>query len=639
MKQKILFGVMAVIIFGSLFVSLRPATAVNAESMWMEPEFKTVDPTPTQMTFLYDLWINTTYSITAWQVKLLFDPAVIRALDVVWGAYINPNNVSSYYSIPGTGESILLGQAATNASLYTGDGLLASVNFTFVLPGACEVKFLEAKVFDSSFVEYDLLGGCVSGKLDSNMPHPTFTWSTVDGLNPLPDHTFSDGGDDFQHYDVVSYDASASYDVQNLVWDVVDGWEPGAGYPDISEYMWDFGDGFTSNDVRLQNHVFANGSVLRLGDADIGTSLITFASNETYWDADTSGGFTAGDSICIDVSGTGWYNSTEDTTVYGATPANGTDLSGFTIYEKHEDSGATATMWDVGEEIYEDMQYMLDADYCTVSVGAATIDHIYSAYEFAGYLVNLTIMDGENSYWSTTWRYGGPHDDDTVPCWRDVAVVDFWPSLMPFEIWDNGTGADWWAWWWYDTVDYTIPRIDSYYWNYEADNIFGPGSHASDWGLDFLMTFANYGSVPEYCKTTLYALYLQDDLDTPNVTDLDTGVTMVAQYSFTIGPGSGSGWYWALAAPFMPTQNGYYLMIATIDLEGAMHDDQNPDNNYMAAPQVVSTIYTFGVMGSGDTFAKYKCDLDGSGKVDGFDWAIFSKYFGGAPNEHPPSRD
>jgi hypothetical protein len=634
MKQKILFGVMAVIIFGSLFVSLRPATALNAPAIWMEPEFKTVNPTPTQMTFLYDIEINLTagFEIVAYEIKLLFDPAVIRALDVVWGTFMSGPTTDAF-TIPGTGESILLGQTANDNTNYTGAGLLASVNFTFVLPGACEVKFLEAYVYNYTFYQFDYLTNTQSGKLNTDMPHPTFTWYTDDALNPLPDHTFSEGGDSFQHYDVVHYNASLSYDVQDLTWSGT-AWIPGGAYPDIVEYMWDFGDGYGSNDVRL---LYAPG-IVRLGDADIGTSLITFDSSETYWDADTSGGFTAADSICIDVSGTGWYNSTEDSTVYGAAPANGTALSGFTIYEKHEENVAN-TMWDAGEEVYQDMQYMLDADYCTVSVGAATIDHIYSGYEFNGYLVNLTVMDSENSYWSTTWRYGGPHDDDTVPCWRDVAVVDFWPSLMPFEIWDNGSGADWWAWWWYDTVDYTIPRIDSYYWNYEADNIFGPGSHASDWGLDFLMTFANYGSVPEYCKTTLYAIYLQEDLDAPNTTDLDTGCTMVAQYSFTIGPGSGSGWYWALAAPFMPTKNGYYLMIATIDLEGAMHDDQNPGNNYMAGPQVVSTIYTFGVMGEGSTFAKYKADLDGSGKVDGFDWAIFSANFGGAPNEHPPARD
>jgi hypothetical protein len=642
---------MAVIIFGSLFVSLRPATAINAESMWMDPEFKTVDPTPTQMTFLYDLWINTTYSITAWQAKLLFDPAVIRAIDVNWGAYINPTNVSSYYSIPGTGESILLGQAATNASLYTGPGLLASVNFTFVLPGACEVKFLEAKVFDSSFVEYDLIGGAVSGKLDSNMPHPTFTWSTDDGLNPLPDHTFSDGGDDFRHYDVVHFDASASYDVENLVWDLgTTSWIPGAGYPDIIEYLWDFGDGKTSNDVRTQVHgAYANGSVVRLGDTDIGTPLTTFLANETYIDWDDSSDFSIGDAIVQENVTDGVFNATMGDLLIHGTAYDGNATNDFTLYEKHEDSGATATFWDVGEEIYLDMQNEFGTGYCTVSIGVATMDHVYTAYEFDGYLVNLTVRDSEDSYWSTTWRYGGPHDDDTVPCWRDVAVVDFWPSLMPFEVWDNGTGADWWAWWWYDTVDYTIPRVDSYYWNYEADNIFGAGTHASDWGLDFLMTFANYGSVPEYCKTTLYALKLIEDIGTipegfpANTSILKTGVTMVAQYSFTIGAGSGSGWYWALAAPFLPAENGYYLMIATIDLEGAMHDDQNPGNNYMAGPQVVSTIYNFGsIYGTDfmpwDTFARYKCDLDGSGKVDGFDWAIFSKHFGGNPTLAPPPR-
>jgi hypothetical protein len=523
MKQKILFGALAVIIFGSLFVGLKLATALNAESMWLDPEFKTINPTPTQMTFLYDLRINTTYAITAWEAKLLFDPAVIRALDVVWGGYMTPpGDVSNVVQIPGTGESIRLGQTYTSALTSTGEGLLAQINFTFVLPGATEIQFLEAKVWDDALTEYDIVGSSVSGKLNSDMPHPLFAWSCADGRNPLPNHTISEGGDTIEHYDVVTFNASGSYDVQNMPWNGT-AFDPDGGYPDIVYYIWDFGDG---------------------------------------------------------------------TGVEGAHPA------------------------------FE------------------AVTHVYQDYNFDGYLVNLTVRDSEAHEWSTTWRFGGPHDDNTVPMWRDVAVVDFWPSLMPFEVWDNGTGADWWAWWWYDTVDYTIPRTDSYYWNYEADNLLGPGSYARDIGIDILMTFANYGSVPELCKMTLYAIYFQEDLDFapgPVYTiNKDTQLIMIRQITATIGPGAGTGWMWALEAWFMPPSNGYYVLFATVEYEGCMTDDQDPSNNYMAAPNVLDTVYTFDTMDGPTTYAKYRADLDGDGRVGPSDFAIFAVNFGGL---RPPPRD
>jgi len=527
LKQKILFGVMAAVIFGSLFVGLKLATArLPAENMYMNPEYKVVNPTPTQLTFLYDVRINTTYSVSGWEAKLLFDPAAIRALGVVWGTFMDyGHGVSNVTNIAGTGESITLGQSYTSSWTSTGEGLLAQINFTFVLPGQTTVKFLIAKVWDDSLVEHNIIGDYSTwGKVSSLMPRPSFYWYCNDGLNPLPNHTFADGGDSINHYDVVYFNASASYDVGNVNWSLPDNWVPVVGdggiYKDIQGYFWDFGDG-------------------------------------------------------------------TNTTTY--TP---------------------------------------------------TTSHVYQDYKFTGYLVNLTVWDSEGSNWSTTWRYGGPHDDNTVPMWRDVGVVDFWPSLMPFEIWDNGSGADWWAWWWYDTVDYTIPRIDSYYWNYEADNIFGGGTHASDWGIDILMTFANYGSVPELCKMTLYAIYFGEDLDPDyaayTIHQKCTSLTMIRQMTFTIDPGTGTGWNWALEAPFMPTKNGYYLLFATIDLEGALTDDQNPNNNYMAAPNVLDTIYTFGVQTPVQTYAKYKADLDGDGVIGAWDWAIFSANFGGAPATRPP---
>jgi len=490
MKQKILFGVMAVIIFGSLFVSLKLATALNAEAMWLDPEFKTVTPTSDQLTFLYDLRINTTYTIQAWQAKLLYDPAVLRAIDVVWGTYFAPpENVSNAMFIPGTGESITLGQTFTwSGNSATGEGLLAQVNFTFVLPGATEIQFLEASVLDSNNDEFDLLGGSIGGKVKTEKPHAEFYWYTADGVNPLPNHTFWEGGDAMWHHDVVYFNASASFDVSNLVWDG-DSFEPDAYFPNITEYFWDFGDG-----------------------------------------------------------------------------TNATGL---------------------------------------------TTSHIYQDYNQAGYLVNLTVTDGEGDKWSSTWRYGGPKTDDTVPMWRDVCIVDIWPSLD-----------------WIDNVHHVIGRSDNAtYWAATA--------------LTIMPTAVNLGSVPEYCKVSLYAIFWEADLSfvagpvyTP---ELDTEVFNLYTWWLTIGGQAGSGfdlWAesgWNMAWP-PRTDNGFYTLFATIEFEGATSHDGDQSNNYFYDPLPLNTIWSpFG--DNTEDFAGYACDINGDGSVGPADFAIFALNYG----KHPPS--
>jgi hypothetical protein len=391
--------------------------------------------------------------------------------------------------IPGTGESIILGQTFTwSGNSATGEGLLAQINFTFVLPGATEVRILEATVYDTNLDEYSLLGGSVSGKVKTNEPHAEFFWYTTDGLNPLPNHTVSEGGDTLTHYDIVYFNASESYDVSNLVWNATsEAFEADGGYPDIASYDWDFGDNTT------------------------GTGLTT--------------------------------------------------------------------------------------------------SHIYQDYNQAGYLVNLTVTDGEGSKWSSTWRYAGPNPDDTVPMWRDVLIVDIWPSMD-----------------YIDNVHHTIGRSDNAtYWASEV--------------LTILPTAVNLGSVPEYCKISMYAMFWEPDLGFaagPVYTPiLDTQLIHLNTWWTTIGANSGTGFSlwsesgWQYSWP-PRTDNGFYTLMCTVEFEGATSHDGDQTNNYFIDPIPLNTIWS----PPGDEtldFAGYSCDINGDGSVGPADFAIFALNYGAAP--------
>jgi hypothetical protein len=100
-------------------------------------------------------------------------------------------------------------------------------------------------------------------------------------------------------------------------------------------------------------------------------------------------------------------------------------------------------------------------------------DHVYADYNQAGYLVNLTVWGGggASDCWSSTWRFTGPSPDDTVPMWRDVGVVDIWPSLIPYQNWDE-LGDDWYSYWWYDSSDFYMPHTKDPYWNYNMTDLY-----------------------------------------------------------------------------------------------------------------------------------------------------------------------
>jgi hypothetical protein len=302
---------------------------------------------------------------------------------------------STAYS--GGGESLLLGQSF-DEPVYgiTGPGLLATVNFTFVLPGATFVRFLEAYVTDDNMYSTDLLANSVSGRVTTNMPHPQFWWWTDDT------------------------DGARKWDADNAEWYFVPG------------------------DVSAKTHGAGPIPSETVNDADRGLSTGTtvyFTGNFSY-----------------DTATRMVWDETNKT--YYATGA----------------INISTYVWDYGDGV---------VDVYTGGNLTDLTDHVYTAYNQAGYLVNLTVYTGASktgNYWSSTWRYQGPTPDDTVPMWRDVGVVDIWPSLIPFEGWNpymNGTwGSDWFAPWWFDIESAWLPNVNDAYWNYTV-----PPAAAQYWGL------------------------------------------------------------------------------------------------------------------------------------------------------------
>jgi len=370
--KKILFAAMAAIIVCGMFAGLNIMTVRSAiaNGMAMNPTELVYDPPyGGPLTFDYPINITATpISVSAWQAKLLWNPAILRALGVVWGTFMGAGATYDSYTVSSGGEYIILGQSYKSNVNSTGSGWLANVTFTFVLPGATFVNFQEAKVWNDTLYEFSLLGNSYSGRVKSDRPHPVFSWKTDDGMNPLPakNSTYTpptrsigtgqiyDGGRLVQvpgSATIVHFNASASYDVSHMTWN-------GSAYnlvggAGLATYAWDFGDGGT------------------------GTGI--------------------------------------------------------------------------------------------------TVDHQYLAYNKTGWLVTLNVTDDDGVYWMSTWRYQGPDPSNTVPMWRDVGVVDIWPSLAPYYSWDKGNhnpADDWWNAWSYDSTDFWLPNTADRYWNYNLSDSF-----------------------------------------------------------------------------------------------------------------------------------------------------------------------
>jgi hypothetical protein len=690
--KKILFAAMAAIILCSAFVGFKTIKSDANNYIVMNPEELTVDPPigGADLTFLYPINITTNVAnVSAWECKLLWNPSVLRpVLDneskpiIVWGTFMNgSNNCDLNRAASSGGEYIIIGQNFNNETLgITGSGWLASVNFTFVLPGATFVKVLNAKVWNNDLVKTDLSG--IDGRVKSGRPHPQFWWWTSDvatnlgsvaagkhGTGPLPQHTVYDGGRSLVNATTVHFTANMSYDVSNMIWN-------GTAYElqggeNIAKLRWEYGDG------------------------------------------------------TVDVYSTALGNF----------------------------------KW--------------------------TTDHIYAAYKKEGYLVNLTAYDGTLvSYWSSTWRLAGPSPDDTVPCWRDVGIVDIWPSLPPYQNWDE-IGDDWWSYWYFDSTDYWIPHTSDPYWNYnltdsycdtisgymlptpdtriepaygayaigsrvkagdadvgnalsyfnetekfydaDADLHYGPGDSLvydadGDWvynttngdsllygfappqgadiyifdyawdyypalmgaaemyydadasgcyetgdpvywdnnefevvsadpnptvrqgwedygaaGVYVLVTANNFGSVPEKVIVNLYAIGIalkNSGVSPAFAANQVTSVELIYSKATTINANSGTGW--ALSTIWCPPDNATYILMATIDIQdGASIKDANRADNYFVCPSPLSNIDAFNktsgaLVPSGWMNAKYMADLakGGDGGVGSQDLAFFLSQYG-----------
>jgi hypothetical protein len=412
MNNKTLYAaIITALMMCSIFAAVKIGTVNSAitNGMAMNPTINNVTllADGSDLTFGYDINITTTVTnITAWEARLYWDPAVIRALSVAWGTFMTGGDLVNATAYSGGGESILLGQLFTEPLAVgpTGSGLLATIEFTFVLPGATFVRFLEATVTDDNMVSYDLLANSGDGRVTTSKPHAEFWWWTDDtddmgdvsakthGAGPIPAETVNDAERQLSAGTTVYFTGNFSYDTATrMVWNATSkAYEP-TGAININTYVWDYGDGF--------------------------------------FDVYTGGNLTA------------------------------------------------------------------------------LANHTYTAYNEDGWLVNLTVYTGASktgNYWSSTWRYQGPALDDTVPMWRDVGIVDIWPSLVPFQNWDpygNGTwGSDWYMPWWYDSTDFWLPNTNDPYWNYKMPPTASQymGLTSADKRLYPNATGYNYGT---YVKT------------------------------------------------------------------------------------------------------------------------------------------
>jgi hypothetical protein len=533
--KKLMFVLLAAIMFASMFVAVKQARAAT-EAMILDPIYNVVNPPMdgSDLTFVWPVNISTATQVSAWEAKLLWDPAVVRFVEIEWGTFMSGAEVSNSLVTSSGQEWVLFGQNFIEQHTVTGDGVLANVKFTFVLPGFTQMWFLEAKVWDDSLVETNLLSGyagnTVNGQLKSNRPHPVFTWRTDDGINPCPNHTCYDQGRLTASWTVVHFNGTVSYDVSNVGWTGTN-WEHLPGYPDIVRYRWEWGDG---------------------------------------------------------------------------TPA-------------------------------------------TDGV-AGVVDHVFQGYSYLGYTVNLTVWDSEGDWWSSTWRFGGSFPTDTVPMWRDLAIVDIWPSLPPYQNWEE-YGDDWGNYWFFDSTDFWLANTGDNYWNYLVDFPsygYPPGETVmSAWnnygseGLYILVTANNFGSVPEKALIRLYAVYVELDIrmaPPPATARLDTSVDLIGSWSRVIPAGAGTGWN--CYTIWMPPKNGTYVLFATIEAaqETQIYDGDR-SNDYMALTQAVCNIASWDSVGlslrTNPVFVQYMCDIEGNGKVGPEDFALLSSNYGAKPPKSP----
>jgi hypothetical protein len=700
--KKIMFVLLATIMLGSMFVYVKQAKALS-DGMTLDPvEIVPVLPYGGPNDFYWNLTITTTHACASWEAKLLWNPGVLRILDVTWGNFFNDGvaSVANATSLGSSGESILLGQYFTAPGTVTGSGWLAELHFTFVLPGYTQIYFLEANVTDDSTpkISYDLLPPFGDTEMycraTSTLPYPEFYWYTDDGINPCPKHDCYDQGRITHVGTPVHFNGEASYDVGEIFWDsVLKQWNTTVGYPDIVEWVWDFKDGYYSNDLRLYHGTLPRGDIVHVGDADIGYALFAFKSYEKHDETVDVNDEYDGIGVGPLPAWEGVYNDTDlsgNVTIgdYRYTPADifppilacnyvvdldpdiGLDLIGFNADEKHADGivsepGEPDTvyppyvneLYDNWEPIYRDRQYKdtvwTDPGYGEVNAGDVEWDHMFSAYNKDGWVVSLTVYDSEGQYWNTDWRYGGPALGNTVPMWRDLAIVDIWASLPPYYLWEE-TGTDWGEYWFFDSSDFWLPNTADQYWNYLVDfpsygypageTIKSAWTNYGSEGLYILVTANNFGSVPEKARVNLYAFYLEQHAKpgNPPVPILNIGVEKIGTWAPTINGGAGTGW--GLLTIWMPPKNGTYLLFATIQpADDTQVRDLDKSNDYFLLSKPICNIANWDKVNHGSdpdydyqlitniVFAQYMCDMSRNGKVGPEDFAMLSSQYGAKP--------
>jgi hypothetical protein len=281
-------------------------------------------------------------------------------------------------------------------------------------------------------------------------------------------------------------------------------------------------------------------------------------------------------------------------------------------------------------------------DYIDATNFTLLANHTYSAYKYEGWTVNLTVWDSENQFWSSTWTYY-PKSSNTVPMWRDVGIVDIWPSLIPYQNWDT-IADDWYAYWWYDSTDFWLPGPNDPYWNYALPDSYCdsygwplgttvkqawaldgilPSTYGDEGpGLNILVTANNYGSVSEKVAINLYAIGVQTKIKalpagTPNQI---ISVEQIGSWKKTIAKGAGTGW--GCTVNWMPSKNMTYVLMATIEAQdNATFHDGNYADNYFYLTSPVSNIAIWNTTSVAYvphtvTWGEYFADQNGDGKVN-----------------------
>lgn len=692
--KKIMFVLLAAIMFSSMFVYVKQAKALS-NGMTLDPvELVYNPPYGGPNDFYWNLTITTTDNVAGWEATLLWDAAVVRVLDATYGDFMTGYPVTGVPAVIGSsGNQIQLGQYFTAPGTVSGSGWLATIHFTFVLPGYTQMYFLEAKVWDDSTPknEYNLLPPLGDTEMYchvlSDLPHPAFRWYTDDGINPCPKHACYDQGRTTYSGTPVHFNGSSSYDVGDVYWDgVTHTWAKTVNYPDIVEWIWDFNDGYYSNDIRLYHGTLPRGVIIRLGDPDIGRALVAFKSYEkhdktvvadgfydgigagpapawegVYNDTDLSGNVTMGDFRYVTPS-IFWPALASCVPVAPIDPDFGNALVAFKADEKHTDGimsepgssevvvpGYINGLYDNWEPIYRDRQYKdtiwTDPGYGIVNCGAVTWDHEFSAYNKSGWVVELTVYDSEGEYWSTNWRYQGPAPSNTVPMWRDLAIVDIWASLPPYQNWEE-YDDDWGNYWFFDSSDFWLPNVADPYWNYKVDfpsygypagtTVKSAWNTYGSEGLYVLVTGNNFGSVPEKATINLYAFYLEQHVKVgnPPLAVFNIGVEKIGTWTRVINKGAGTGWN--CYTVWMPPKNGTYLLFATIQpADDTQVHDMDHSNDYFLLSKPICNIAKWDFVGltllTNSIFTQFTCDLSRNGKVGPEDFALISSNFGKLP--------